>query len=70
MYRHFVDATILNRKTQHGHSTQYQVALTDSEGNKEFLWMNDYDYIDWIEVPLVLTGKTFAFDPSTYHAFA
>ncbi len=49
---------------------QFHVVLTDSEGNKEFLWMAAADYIDWIEDPIALNGKSAMFDPTTYHAFA
>lgn len=70
MYRQFVESQIINRKTTHGYPTQYHVVLTDSKGNKEFLWMKDVDYIDWIEDPIVVNGESMMFDPETYHAFA
>jgi hypothetical protein len=69
MYRQFIRGQIINRSGS-GNQVQYHVALTDSEGNKEFLWMSSADYIDWIEDPIALTGKSVMFDPSTYHAFS
>lgn len=69
MYRQFVESQIINRSGS-GSMVQFHVVLTDSEGNKEFLWMAAADYIDWIEDPIILNGKSVMFDPSTYHAFA
>lgn len=70
MFKQYIGATIIRRHKNHGNTTQFYVALTDSEGNKEFLWMNDYDYMDWIEDPLVLNGKTMMFDAENYYPFA
>ncbi len=70
MYRQFIDAVVFRRSTTHGRPSQVYVALTDSEGNKEFLWMEDYDYIDWVEDPLVLNGRTFSIDTEQYTSFA
>lgn len=70
VYKHYVESKILSKHTNHGHRTQYHVVLTDAEGNKDFLWMADADYIDWIEDPIVLTGKSFSFDAETYRPFA
>lgn len=68
MYRQFVESQIVNRSGS-GSMVQFHVVLTDSKGNKEFLWMEAVDYIDWIEDPISLNGKSAMFDPSTYHVF-